>query len=446
MGRTAFLARVLGCADPRTDDVIALRPAGNAPLAALRAGYPRPLPGKGAARALAAALTRNASGRRLVLAADDAHLMDDATLSVLQQLAVGGGALLLVSRPLAADRPSRPDPTAWLAHLRSTQTVTLLPLTVAETAAEIAGRTEIAERTEITGCDGGGQLTRTAVEAVHAAARGNPSSLRALLDVLFASPPCQATAPGREDIRFAVRQNLVVAAWEAWRECTVDRADELCRLALRCGEAEAVAPIWGMLLLLRGHPGECLDFLGPHGGGRQVPPRLAIVRALAQTLDDGQPDEAGVLLLSLSGGSEAAEFLLAFRAWLLANAGRDLAVRNALADLDRTDHATALFIHATRAVLAELSGEHHKSVFHLRRAIASAETSSDDFPWIRPYLQGALIDALMSCGRVKEAVSSAQRFHAHEPSSGWQVAVSMHTLIAKHCLGHAGAVGDELRM
>lgn len=419
MGRTTFLSRILQYADSQCDEIVKLNASCDAPLITLRASSFTELPDSAAIREFVDAIIERVGGRRLIVAADDAHLMDYSTVFVLRELVRRGVALLVMTRPLVSSRLNRPDPTMCLAHERDTEILTLLPLSVGEIAAALSGMTS-------------GQVSRSAAEAVHAATRGNPGCLRALV----------------EGDAYRGRENLVNAAWDSWRRLAIERTDQLCRLALSCGVQEEIAPIWAMLLLLRGRAGECVAFLESLDIPGRLPPGLAMVHALALTLGAGRPDEASDLLLSSASGDSGwpTEFLLAFRAWILAISGREGAVTDALVELSRRDRATALFIHAAKAVLAELRGRRTESVFHLRRAIASAETSSDDYPWIRPYLQASLIDALMLCGRVKEAVSTAQHFHAHEPSSGWEIAVSLYTQIANQALALGFSSAGERRL
>jgi hypothetical protein len=284
----------------------------------------------------------------------------------------------------------------------------------------------------------GGAVSRPAAEAVHAATGGNPTLLGALVAKVTAVEASGATYIGRAQ--------LVAATWDAWRRLALDRTDRLCRLALRCGVRDEIAPIWAMLLLLRGRTRECMVFLDSLDVAGQVLPRLEVVRALALALGFGQADKAsGHLLASASGDGNPREFLLAFRAWVLAIVGQGATGADALADLSRKDHATALFVHAAKAMHAELRSQRTESVFHLRRAIASAEAGGEDYPWLRPYLQASLIDALMLCGREREAMSAAQRFHAHEPSSGWEIAVSLDSLITGKASGPRLSPDGELR-
>lgn len=56
------------------------------------------------------AIAGYAGGRRLVVAADDVHLVDQASLLALRELSRDGRAVLLVTRPLTTGPPDRaPD-------------------------------------------------------------------------------------------------------------------------------------------------------------------------------------------------------------------------------------------------------------------------------------------------------------------------------------------------
>jgi hypothetical protein len=414
MGRTTFLARAMGCADPERDEIMLLSSSCAGPFTTPHGGLPSLLESL-PTRDVAETVASGGTGRRFIIAVDDVQRMDYSSLLVLRRLAHCGLALLLVTRPQGSGGPTDQDPSSCLMHDRDTQTIKLLPLSVQEVAAAL-------ERA------GGRPVSRSAAAAARAATGGNPRVLGALVATTTVAEVPGAAYPGLAQ--------LVTATWEAWRRLALDRTDQLCRLALQCGAQDEIAPIWAMLLLLRGRTHECIAFLESLDAAGETPPRLAVVRALALALGFGQTDEAsGHLLESARSGGKPIEFLLAFRAWVLAISGRGETVPAALADLTRKDHTTALFVHAAQAMHAELQGQRTESVFHLRRAIAVAEASSDDYPWIRPYLQASLIDALMHCGRGKEAASAARRFHAHEPSSGWEIAVSMDTLIANQTAG-----------
>lgn len=416
MGRTTFLARALTYTDPGLDKIMWLTPSSDTPFATLRAGDGWVLPDSVTAKEAVEMVADILDSRRLVVAVDDAQLMDYSSLFVLRGLVRRKKALLLVTRPLLSGRLNSTDPTSCLAHDRDTRTIMLLPMSMGEVSSTLA---RVA----------GGRVSVPLAEAAHAVTKGNPSLLRALVVQTQVAPAVRAKADGR---CLGVEQ-MVEAAWEAWRSLALERAERLCQLAMRCGAAEQVAPIWAMLLLLRGHVAECTEFLKPLVIVRSLSPRLAVVHALAIALGSGHlADASDFLLASASHTGKATGFLLAFRAWILAVGGQEALATEALMEISRSDRETALFVHAAKAVLAELGGQRNESVFHLRRAIASSEGSSDDYPWIRPYLHASLIDALMLCGRVKEAASVAQNFHAYEPSSGWDIAVSLDTLIKRH--------------
>src|SRR5581483_1709960 len=80
MGRSALLVRALEFTDPARDVVAWLEPARKRPFTALRTGCALPT---SAARAdVVRAIANGAEGRRVVMAADDGHLMDLESLLV----------------------------------------------------------------------------------------------------------------------------------------------------------------------------------------------------------------------------------------------------------------------------------------------------------------------------------------------------------------------------
>lgn len=416
MGRTTFLKNVLDCANPRRDEIILLDSAHERPFTTLRNSCLPSMPDSMTVREAAEMIAGRAPGRRLIIAADDGHRMDYSSLLVFRELVRRRLALFIVTRPAPSSRLNTADPTTCLGHERDTQTVTLLPLNAAEVADMLS---ETA----------GAPVPRSVAEAAHAATGGNPGLVRALAPAAgiagsAITPPPREAYPG-------MRQ-LVHAARDAWHELAIGRAETLCRFALRCGARDEIAPIWAMLLLLDGRAGECMTFLESPGSPGREAPHLVIVRALALALGLGQPSEACELLLAAADDSGQPAVLHAFRAWLLAVCDRAGNARRVMADVSRGDHMSALFIHAANAALAQSDGQHAESVFHLRRAIAVAESADGDFPWIRPYLRASLIGSLTLCDRAKEAASAAQHFHAHEPSSGWKIAVSLNSLFSRN--------------
>lgn len=415
VGRTTFLKSALDYADSQRDEIMLLESTRETPFATLRNTYLPSIPHSISVAEAADRAAARADGRRLIIAADDGHLMDYSSLLVFRELVRRRLALLVVTRPSPSSRLNAADPTTCLAHEHDTETITLLPLSVAEVAQVLSEST-------------GELVSRSVAEAVHAATDGNPGLLRTLASTADITgdatpPPGESGYPGLE--------RLVHTAREAWRDLAMDRARVLCRLALQCGARDEVAPIWATLLLLSGRAEDCLAFLESLGPREQEPPDLLTARALALAFGRGQMSEANRLLLSAASDHEQPAVLHAFRAWLLAVGGCADNAKRVMDDVTRGDHATALFVHSANAALASARGQHAESVFHLRRAIASAETASCGFPWIRPYLQASLIGSLTLSDRGKEATSTAQYFHGHEPSSGWDVAVSLNSLFSR---------------
>jgi hypothetical protein len=440
IGRTCLLNRVLDHVDPRHERVLALRPAGAAPFAAVRASLPGGLPGHPTAAEASSALAEYADGRRLVVAADDAHLTDPASLLAVRDLSRAGRALLLVTAVSAAG-PPRPDPTGCLAYERDLHPVLLPPLSVMEVSAAAAGVL-------------GGAVRLATAEALRAATDGNPRRLHDLLVgdrladrmvrrdgswTLGPARPGECAAPGGPSAARGAQRAapagprqacLVSAARDGWQQLAVERTDQLCRLAMWSGAGEAVAPVWSALLLLRGRPDEALGLLDALPAPAAPEPELALIRALTLAFGFGRVAEAADFLLrAAAGGAGQPALLLSCRAWILAVTGATAAAAAALAGLDRRDREAALFVHATRAVICAAAGP-AQTVSHLRRALAVAEPCHHSWPWMGPYLRACLIDALLLDGRISEATSAASGFHASVPGSGWEVAVALGTLIA----------------
>jgi hypothetical protein len=433
-GRTTMLEHAAALADQARDEIVWLRPKGQAPFAALHDGLPGLLPAACSHAGAVQAMVSRAAGRRLVLAADDVHLMDLPSLLALQEASRAERILLIATRAARAAAPGQPDPSECLSYERGLQRLALDLLTVQEVAQALS-------------CVVPGPLEQAAAEAVHAATDGNPRLLRALVtgcqltDCLVSQDgqwrlaatgenPC-ASAPGHDGLpRYRGGARLAEATWRAWRELATERADQLCRIALWCGEHQPVAPVWAMLLLLRGQPLDALAFLDSLPSAVLASPPSALVKALALAIGMGRiADAEGFLKAVDTGDFPARQLLTAFRAWLLAITGDEAAASGALHSIDRGNRETALFVHAARAALAQRCGFPGEPVFHWRRALATAESGSDQFPWIRPYLTASLIDALLTSGRGKEAVSLAERFHARELTSGWEIAAATATLM-----------------
>jgi uncharacterized membrane protein YgcG len=458
MGRTAVLTHILGLADASSDEIVRLRPSGDAPLAALRSGFGGALPPSATLDDAVAAISGYAADRRLVIAADDAHLMDHPSVLALREVSRAGAAVVVITRPAVAGLPARPDPTGCLAYEAGLQRLVLLPLGVDEVAAVLASAAGV-------------PVSHATAEAVQLATGGNPRLLHDLVTETrlagcmvrrgerwgMGVPARAARARGT----YSGVAKLVETTRDAWQELAVERADQLCRLALWCGLRDEIAPVWAALLLLQGRAGACIEFLDSVRTESVVTsPQLALIKALALALGPGRvEDMSSVQIGTLGGGSGGGSgggrsggsggggsggggphVGAAYSAWLLALTGHGSAAAAALRTIERTDPETALFVHAARGALACLGDLHAESVFHLRRALATAEGCKTSCPWMRPYLTAALIDALFRSGRTEEALSAARRFHAHEPGSGWELVVALEALIA----GEAGEATDSV--
>ncbi len=437
MGRTTMLSRALGFADRERDVIVRPEPSGQKPFAALCASFACALPSAAALSYAARAIAARAGGKRLVIAVDDAHLLDSASLLAFREVSRLGKALLLVTSPLTAGPPIKPDPTDCLRYETGFQLITLQPLSVGEVAAALAGAM-------------GGPVAQPTAEAMHAATGGNPRWLRGLVDETSLAAyivrrgntwrlgatdsalqaPRDAGPDASPDARPDAAR-ITDAAWSAWRELACDRADQLCRLALWCGAPEGVAPIWATLLLLSGHPADALAFLEGLPDEQVVEtPRLVLVKALTLAIGLHRVEEASEFLARAADRTDSARLILAYRAWILTVTGHATKVADGPL-IDRRDMETAMFVHATRATLARMADRPAEAVFHLRRALATAETGSGECPWMRPFLTASLIDSMLLSGRVREAASIAQRFHGGARGSGWDLAVALDVLMRR---------------
>ncbi len=440
MGRSALLVRALEFTDPARDVVAWLEPARKRPFTALRTGCALPT---SAARAdVVRAIANGAEGRRVVMAADDGHLMDLESLLVMRDLSRSGDALLLVTCPPIAGACAQPNPTDSLWYEKGIQLVKLQPLSVGEVATALAGML-------------GGPVALPTAEALHAASGGNPRDLEALVGQLeLASRVVRrdgvwrlgAAGPEAGQPRFAntgltaTLTRIVDAAWQAWRELAAERADQLSRLALWQGTGEGIAPIWAMLLLLRGRAAEALAFVDSLPGENvAMTPRLSLVRALTLAVGLGRVDEASDFLARAADHGDHQQLALAHRTWILALTGRVSQATAALRAVRRDDMETATFVHAARGVLMRIANHPAEAVFHFRRAVATAESGSAGCPWVRPFLRASVIDSLLLSGRKQDAVSVAQRFHAEAMGSGWEVAAALDNLMRRPCLLPAAA-------
>jgi hypothetical protein len=434
VGRTAVLSRALESVDSERDSIIHIHPSGDAPFAALRpyltTDFQADAPLSDSVRSAARALTERADGRRLIVALDDAHLADHASVLTLRALSRQGDAVLVVTQSISADHGQRPDPTDSLRYERGTQTLCLPPLSIDEVAAVLTGVI-------------GGHVHPATTEALHAATGGKP---RLLYDLVVGCglAECMVTRNGMWRLGDAPgtalpqatdgAARLVGAARHAWRELNVERADELCRLAVWRGASEQIAAVWANVLLLRGRAQEGIRLLDslPHTLIEQTA-ELALIKALTLALGLSRADLAGDFLLrATSHNTHLRDRLLAYRAWILAVTHRVDKAAHALDGVDRGDRETAVFVHATRAAVVFAAGNANQAVFHLRRALATAEGCVDAPPWMAPYLTACLIDALLLAGRSKEATTTASGFHGGEQGSGWEIAVAFSALTTAH--------------
>lgn len=436
MGRSSVLSIALSQADPGRYRVVRVRPSGTAPLAAMRAVAPDYVPAGARAEEISRALAGKAGCGRLVIVADDSHLIDDASMLALRALSRSGEAMLLVSHPSRIAQPARPDPTDCLAYERHVRTIVLPPFTVAEVADFVRGFVN-------------GPVRPAAAEALQAATGGNPRRLHRLLveDTLAG---CLIGRHGKWDLATtSIRATgsamsegvpeLISATRRAWQQLAIDRVDQLCKLALWCGADHTVASIWPLLLLLRGQPDEAIEFLDSlPDSALEAVPQLALLRAMTLAFGFGQVKAAAEYLLAVaSRGIGVPGLQLAYRAWLLVASGYPAEAAATLATISVGDLETALFVHAARAAVARMGGHASEAVFHLRRAVATAECCRDACPWMWPYLKACLNDALIFAGRAREADSAAASLSPalsagvadKQPDPGGYVALSLCSLI-----------------
>jgi len=430
LGRTSLLRRLREQVDRASDAVLWIEPAGPDHFAALRPWLPDDFPRHGQFDDLVGiavrVMTEWADGRRAVVMVDDAHLADHASLLTLRRLSRSGTAFLVVTRAEFAGPAAHPDPTELLRYERGLQTVRLQPLSLDEVAAVTAEAV-------------GGQLSLATAQALQALTGGNPRSLYDLVvgDRLgerlmpidgarhLAEPPAGGACLAAGD-----PLRMVAAARAAWRDLALDRAGELCKLAMWRGEGGPLAGLWAYLLLLRGRAEQGLAFLDSLPAGRiEGSSELALAKAMSLAFGLGRPDEAASFLRTAAtrGPGCPLSRVLAYRAWILASteqtgAAAEVLQRVALRDGDRE---AALFVHATRAALAFAEHRFGEAVFHYRRALATTDRLRDSVPWMPPYLTARLIDALLLAGRTSEATTATTGFHGGEHSAAWEVAVAL---------------------
>jgi hypothetical protein len=401
-GRSALLTRALAFTDPARDLVVGLR----------------------SAEVLAAA-SGQATDARLVIAVDDAHLADHASMLAARKLSREGKALILATAPIIAGPPTRADPTECLRYEKNVQVLAIPPLSTGEVAAILAG---ILEK----------PVALVTAEALHAATDGNPRWLHDLITGMaltrhtvirdgaarLADEAGIGLVPAKAD-----RARVIMATWAAWGELARERAEQLCLIALCCGIRAEIAPVWATLLLLRGDVPRCLAFLDEFPVEQfTATPALCLTKAAALVFGADRAGDAFAFLAAISGRDGSPPVVAAYRTWLLAATGRLAEASAGLADVQPADLETATFTHATRAVISGAVGQNRQAVFHIRRALASAETCTGACPWVRPLLTASLIDAMLLSGRVQEASSLASGFHARAGSSGWDIALALETL------------------
>lgn len=443
MGRSAVLTEILRRTDSEHDEVLRIEPVGGRRGATVQGLLANGSAGRAPLRdlvpALTEVLTERATGRRIVVAVDDAHLADHDSMLALRDLARRRTLRLVVTRVATPALTRPPDATECLRYERGLVTLCLAPLDVEEVGDLL---------TEVTGA----RPHPATGQAFHTATGGSPALLRDLLAepllgrTLDQDGRWRLGEPSDADpsLRSADPERLVTAAAQAWRDLALDQVEELCRLARWCGVGDRVAQLRAVTLLLRGHALQALHVLD------SVPdePARVLVRALVLALGCGRPAAAGKLLLNAarqdSAPHDAAliERALACRAWLLAVAGLPVTLPDRP---DRTDRQAAVYEQAALATIALRSGMAAEAVCHLRRAIATADQCRTDLPWMGPFLTGCLIDALLLAGRINEATEAASEFHAGKPGCGWDVAVAVSELTSGSTLPNALVEGDQQR-
>lgn len=426
LGRTAVVEQALTHLDRTRDVVIRPRPGGpEEPFGAVLSLLPKGFKVRTVCRsvieeATAAILDQHVGDRRPVVVADDAHLVDLASMLVLRGLHRTAGALLLLTHPASATRgPGAVDSVRYEPGAR---TVVLGPLTKDEVGSAL---------TTVLG----GAVHAHLVAAVHAATGGHPGRLRELVQrgdlrgkVADVAGALRLAEPGRERVLIDAesRDRLLGAVRRAWAELDMGPLTELCKLAGWCGAAAQVAVIHGGALLFGGDPGGALKVLD---GVQQAqdPARVVFLRALCHALGPGGPASA-VGLLADTGQADPVlrERARAQLAWILAAAGDTGAAGPLLAPArPETDRETTVFRQAAVALVAREVGGGLAAIAPLRKALVLAEALRDELPWLPPYLRAQLIDVLLLGGRSTEATAMAAEFHASAPSTGWRTAVSL---------------------
>jgi DNA-binding CsgD family transcriptional regulator len=132
VGKSRLALEALGQADPEryvVKGAVATRATRPIPLGALAQLLPADLPSANLLRAATEALVAVGDERRLVLAIDDAHLLDDVSAALLHQVVHGGAAFVQLT--LRSGEPA-PDPITGLWKERTIERFDLLPLSPLE--------------------------------------------------------------------------------------------------------------------------------------------------------------------------------------------------------------------------------------------------------------------------------------------------------------------------
>ena len=384
----------------------------------------------------AASASLGSDGRRPFIVVDDVHLAGHDLIHLLRDLHRRRGVTLVLSASTAAT--VRPDPLDCLRYEAGARFVSLEPLTGDDVRSVLEGLT-------------GRAMDDPVVTAMHAATGGNPRLLYDLAVTCGVAAQLVDDGSGvlgwpaevsfRAPLPREIQHRIVRALDGAWADLSLGPAGDLCRLALAAGAGAQIRPGQVMALLLLGDPHEGLRLLdtieqaGPaRGQPEQAGPadgqhrhRLLLTRAILTAFGLRQVERAAALLTG-AGAAAPDPRLLAARQWILAATGRAVATERVVpapADLE-----TSAFAHTAAAHLDLNAGRPQDAIGHLRRAIIAVRPLRDELPWMRPYLTGTLIDALLLAGRNTEATATAADFHAGRDGSGWTVAVSLSNLIA----------------
>jgi DNA-binding NarL/FixJ family response regulator len=168
VGKTRLALEALGQADPgrfAIKGAVATRATRSIPLGALAQLLPADLPSGNLLRAAMEALVGVGEERRLVLAIDDAHLLDDTSAALLHQVVRSSAAFVQLT--LRSGEPA-PDPITALWKERILERLDLLPLSPLEVEQVLAAGL-------------GGQVDSTTTARLWRATGGNALLLRELV-------------------------------------------------------------------------------------------------------------------------------------------------------------------------------------------------------------------------------------------------------------------------